>query len=172
MRRSTSSQFRLILDGLDHARWYRGIAIKNPPLTPDLARFSIWPGWFLFRLPDSQIWTKVVLISSAEILGHLIPKNARFCRFCTVKRSKSAQIFLARFARQFFCLIIRIFADFALQNTKKVLKFFWRASRAIFFRKVVLISSARSSNLSGWFLFHLSNSQIELGWFLLRGGSW
>ena len=81
---------------------YRGIAIKNPPLTPDLARFSIWPGWFLFRLPDSQIWTKVVLISSAEILGHLIPKNARFCRFCTVKRSKSAQIFLARFARQYF----------------------------------------------------------------------
>ena len=47
-------------------------------------------------------WSRVVLISFAEILGHLIPKNARFCRFCTVKRSKSAQIFLARFARQFF----------------------------------------------------------------------
>ena len=33
------------------------------------------------------------------------------------KTLKSAQNFLARFARQFFYLIIRVFADFALQNT-------------------------------------------------------
>ena len=109
----------------------------------------------------------MVLISFAEILGHLMPKNARFCRFCAVKRSKSAQNFLARFARQFFYLIIRVVADFALQNTQKVLKFFWRASRANFFRKVFL---ATFSNLKRCFLFRLPNFQIGAGCFLLRGG--
>ena len=77
-------------------------------------------------------WSRVVLISFSEIFCHLIPKKyaflpilhcktlkkcsnfsgalrapiflpkIRFSRFCTVKHSKNAQFFLARFARQFF----------------------------------------------------------------------
>ena len=90
---------------------------KYAPLSlPNTLVASIVLYWL--RSGSGQIFklVRVVLISSVKfsnlkrcflfrfqkfsVIWYL--KNTRFCRFCTVKRSKSAQNFLARFARQFF----------------------------------------------------------------------
>ena len=91
----------------------------------------------------------MVLISFLENLGHLIPKMNVFCRFCTVKRSKSAQNFLARFARQSFYLKIRFLPILHCKTLKKCSIFSGALRAPIFFGR--------------WFLFHQPDLQICQG---------